>query len=271
MIIFGLLFLILGLPLILLSRRFYQLSDLEGLAGRARTARLGWLVLLASGIAFGFYCFVVLYSTPIPTFKTSGRSAWRLGYEHSTMVMLLAGAVVTFLLVRRPAQRMAGICFAAGVFLVMCGLGVQWYRTEYPAYKLQQMRVAAESYRNTGWQRAAADSFRVQSQGYPIVDNYSVTRPQFPGGEAMLEHEMRAELLRRSAPRPPVKSYVRVRFIVDTTGKILLPHVVEGLGPGYDEEAVRVIRRLPPFSSPALNRKRKPVAAVMDITVAFPH
>ena len=271
MIIFGLLFIFLGLPLILLSKRFYKLSYLAGLTGRARTVRLGWLVLLASGITFGFYCFVVLYSTPIPTFKTSGRSAWSWGHERSTIVALLAGAVVSFLLLRRPAQRSAGISFAMGVLLVMCGLGIQWYRTEYPAYKLQQMRVDAETYRSKGWQRAAADSFRVQSQGYPIVDDYSVTRPKFPGGEAMLEHEIRAELLRRSAPRPPVKSYVRVKFIVDTTGHVILPHVVEGLGSGYDEEAVRVIRRLPPFSSPALNRERKPVAAVWDITVPFPH
>ena len=265
MIISGLLFIVFGLPLILLSRRFYKLSDLEGLTGRARTVRLVWLVLLASGITVIFYLFVLVISSPPPTAHAVSRSAWPWGQEHPISAVLLAGLTAALLLV--PTRRLAGLCFGAGVLLGLSGVGVWWYFTEHQANVLHQMEQAGLNYRDSGWQSLTADSLRLQVSRCHSTAEPGVTAPVFPGGDTALQQQLQT-LRRHSTRHAPPGAYVHVEFIVETTGKIAFPHVRFGLGPGYDEEAVQVVRQLPPFT-PAIGPDGQPVAVFWYILVPF--
>jgi hypothetical protein len=88
------------------------------------------------------------------------------------------------------------------------------------------------------------DSFCLQLPRFHHKDELE-TMPDFLGGYQRGRANPRVEAPHRSAP--PANTYVRVECIVEPTGRLKFPHVVEGLGPGYDEEVLRIVRLLPPF------------------------
>lgn len=191
--------------------------------------------------------------------------------------MLLASLSLTLLLVSQPAKRLAGLSFGAGALVVLVGLGLHWFFTDHQEdvkrnafYQLRQDDVA---YRDSGARRAALDSFRLQLPRCHHKDELE-TMPDFPGGYRALDEQIRV-LMRPTAPRPPVDTYVRVECIVEPTGQLTFPHVIEGLGPGYDDEALRIVRLLSPFEPaigrPTETRPRQPLASVEEISVSFYH
>lgn len=70
----------------------------------------------------------------------------------------------------------------------------------------------------------------------------AIESPQVPpepeGGYRNMLMQIRYPM---EALRAGVQDRVNVRFVVDESGKVLLPTVVRGIGEGCDEEAVRVI------------------------------
>ncbi|WP_208177992.1 energy transducer TonB [Hymenobacter negativus] len=87
--------------------------------------------------------------------------------------------------------------------------------------------------------------------------------PDFQGGYQALDEQIRV-LKQPAALRPPVNTYVQVECIVEPTGQLTFPHILEGLGPSYDEEALRIVRLLPPFEPaigcPTETRALQPLA-----------
>ena len=71
---------------------------------------------------------------------------------------------------------------------------------------------------------------------YSFVDQ----PPELIGGNAALIEKIRYPEAARSAG---IRGSVAVRFIVDTQGNVVNPRVVQGLGFGCDEEALRVVRQ----------------------------
>ena len=73
--------------------------------------------------------------------------------------------------------------------------------------------------------------------------------PQFPGGE----NEM-AKFIKKSMQYPAmatdmgISGTVIINFVVDKEGKITRIKVVRGIGGGCDEEAIRVLSKMPPWS-----------------------
>jgi len=278
-LILTLLLVIFGPPLVLvlLSVRFAQLSQLVDLTGPVRTRRFIWLAVLASGITGSLYLFLCVLSTEIPGAHAAAKSSLPWLHEHPITPVVLVSLVVTLLLLRSRTRRLAGLSFGVGALLVLSGLGTHWFFTDHQQdVKLEafyQLRQADIAYRDTGAQRATRDSFELQSTRCYHKDLLE-KEPTFPGGDRALHEQVRALML-PTAPRPPVNTYVLVQCLVEPTGRVSFPHVIEGLGPGFDEEAVRIVRHLPLFepgiARPTAERERQPVAADRQIGVSFYH
>jgi hypothetical protein len=179
-----LLFLALVVPpglLVLLGIRFQKLSTVQHLQGRARTVRLGWLVVLATGIMLTVYLLVRLFSAQMGSAHGAGRSAWPWGQQHPVTAVLLVGLVITLVLMRQPGQRLAGLSFGAGVLLVGTGLGVHWYLTDHQQELASGLRYTDIAYRQSGWQQATLDSFGRRAPGCIPYKELDKTDPAFPG------------------------------------------------------------------------------------------
>jgi hypothetical protein len=278
-VVLFILLVLLGPPIaiLLFGLRFGQLSHVEGLTGRARQMRLVWLAVLASGLTGSFYLLVIIMSAKIPGAHAPSRSSFPWLHEHPITMVLLASLGVTLLLVSQPAKRPAGFSFGAGALAVLTGLGIYWFFTDHQEdVKLNafwHLRQSDIAYRDSGDRRASLDSFRLQLPRCHHKDELEMM-PDFPGGYRALDEEIRV-LKRPTAPRPPVNTYVQVECVVEPTGQLTFPHVTEGLGPGYDEEALRIVRLLPPFKPaigrPTETRARQPLACVTEISVSFYH
>ena len=90
--------------------------------------------------------------------------------------------------------------------------------------------------------------------------------PQFPGGEAEM-----VKFIYKNLRYPPVATEngisgkVIVNFVVDKDGKITRIKVVRGIGFGCDEEAVRVLSKMPAWSP----GKQGGRAVLVSFTVPF--
>lgn len=124
---------VLGPPvaILLLGLRFFELSHMAGLTGRARQVRLVWLAVLASGLTGSFYLLVCIVSAKLPGAHAAARSSLPWVHEHPLTTVLLASLGVTLLLVSQPAKRPAGFSFGAGALLVLTGLGIYWFFTDH--------------------------------------------------------------------------------------------------------------------------------------------
>ena len=70
--------------------------------------------------------------------------------------------------------------------------------------------------------------------------------PSFPGGEASrLKFLQGNTIFPQSAKEKGISGTVYVSFLVESTGKISDIKVLKGIGSGCDEEAIRVVRKMP--------------------------
>ena len=92
--------------------------------------------------------------------------------------------------------------------------------------------------------------------------------PRFAGGSDSLRAAIRRSLRYPLLLRADRKSgTVRLGYVVGVDGRVLGVEVLQGLGPAYDEEAVRVLEELPTFEP---GRRQQQVVAVRCTTeVAF--
>ena len=80
--------------------------------------------------------------------------------------------------------------------------------------------------------------------------------PEFPGGiEEMTKFLQKNLVYPPSAQENGISGKVYIQFVVDKSGKISNVKVMRSLGGGCDEEAVRVVRKMPPWTSGKQNGK----------------
>jgi hypothetical protein len=247
---------------------FWKFSPVQPLCGAARYWRLSWLVLLASGVAFVSYEWLSFLD------QLTGL------HEHTLRQVVWAGAFATLILLIWPSRRLAALSFGAGVLLVVSGESWQWYLTHHEQEEmrrdsdvLRQAREASSNYALTGWQQPVAAEFQrqVDHRGDIYVPVLLQRGPTFPGGTQALDSTVAARVRRAvipSAQRLPFAATVWVSCIVEADGQLSLAHVTQGLGPGYDDEAVRVVQSLSPCR-PACRDDGQPVAAVWEIAIPF--
>jgi len=84
--------------------------------------------------------------------------------------------------------------------------------------------------------------------------------PQFPGGEVEMMKFIRDNLKYPGrAQEAGVTGRVVVNFVVGRDGKITHIKIVRGIGSGCDEEAIRVLEKMPPWTPGEMGGKAVPV------------
>ncbi len=91
--------------------------------------------------------------------------------------------------------------------------------------------------------------------------------PEFPGGEkALIDFIQNNMKYPKLAKKLGTEGKVFVEFVIDENGNISSIKVAKGIGGGCDQEAVRVIDRMPKWSPGVQNGKHVPVSYRLPIT-----
>lgn len=102
----------------------------------------------------------------------------------------------------------------------------------------------------------------------PTVFTIVEEMPSFPGGEAEL-----FKYLGKTVKYPPmaqdagITGVVYMTFVVDEHGKVKDPKVLRGIGGGCDEEAIRVVKAMPPWEPG--KQRGKPVRVQYNLPIRF--
>ncbi|MRS63977.1 energy transducer TonB [Larkinella terrae] len=92
--------------------------------------------------------------------------------------------------------------------------------------------------------------------------------PQFPGGlKGMAEFIQKNLHYPPSAARASISGRVYLQFVVNTDGSIVDVNVLKGIGFGCDEEAVRVVKKMPNWQPG--KQSGKPVRVRFNLPVVF--
>jgi len=113
----------------------------------------------------------------------------------------------------------------------------------------------------------AADLADLQQQQNQVVEEeasqpytYVEQMPEFPGGDAarlkFLFNNLKYPIMARESG---IQGTVYVTFVVSKTGQISGVSVIRGIGGGCDEEAIRVVKLMPPWIPGRQNGKPVPV------------
>ena len=93
-------------------------------------------------------------------------------------------------------------------------------------------------------------------------------KPVFVGGRtAMYKFIKRNLIIPEEAKKVKISGIVYVRFIVEKDGTITNPKVAKGLGYGCEEEARKVVMKMPPWTPAKVNGK--PVRVYHNLPIAF--
>ena len=94
--------------------------------------------------------------------------------------------------------------------------------------------------------------------------------PMFPVGEKALMDFIKENLkYPEQAQKLGIQGFVIVQFLIDTTGKIINPKVVRGIGGGCDEEAIRIVKLMPAWTPGYHNGEPVPVKFSLPIRFKF--
>lgn len=109
--------------------------------------------------------------------------------------------------------------------------------------------------------------FENEDDSFIIVGMVHESQPEFPGGLDSLYKRIRQNFIYpEQAKKDSIQGKVFVTFTVDTMGFIQNPEVVRGRHPLLDQEAIRLIKTLPKYKTPAkLNGKSVPLKFTIPI------
>lgn len=94
--------------------------------------------------------------------------------------------------------------------------------------------------------------------------------PKFPGGvHALMEYIADNVIYPQTAIDEGVQGRVLVRFVVEPNGKVTNVEVLQGIGAGCDEEAIRVVKSLPDWEPGVKRGESVRVAVFAPIRFAF--
>ncbi|HWY09927.1 MAG TPA: energy transducer TonB [Bacteroidia bacterium] len=99
---------------------------------------------------------------------------------------------------------------------------------------------------------------------------FPAENPEFEGGlKALYDFIGKNTVYPNSAREIGKEGTVFVTFIIDENGQVESAKILKGIGAGCDEEATRVINKLPKFKKPGKNTLGKPVKTIFNIPFVF--
>jgi protein TonB len=94
--------------------------------------------------------------------------------------------------------------------------------------------------------------------------------PEFEGGiPALMAFIKRNTVYPELAREIAREGTVYVTFIINEKGEVEDSKIMKGIGAGCDEEATRVVNKIPKFKKPGRNKYGKPVKTVFNVPFAF--
>lgn len=88
----------------------------------------------------------------------------------------------------------------------------------------------------------------VKEEAKPTVFAFAEQMPEYPGGDVALRQWIAKEIIYPPVAREnDIQGKVYIRFVVTETGKVANVTISRGADPILDEEAVRVVSKLPNF------------------------
>jgi len=109
-------------------------------------------------------------------------------------------------------------------------------------------------------------SYKFKFKEISLKQTYVDVLPTFPGGEDAMERYLRFNLkYPKEDQENKQEGKVKVRFLVDKTGKLKNIEVVSGISKSLDAEAVRVISKMPAWNPGTQNGKPVPVYFTIPI------
>ena len=135
--------------------------------------------------------------------------------------------------------------------------------------ELKQVEVSTETTEGTGTvifdepvEQIAEEPAEDPNQIYTVVEQPA----EFPGGVAAMMKFIRDNMKYPSqARRMGTEGSVFVEFVVEPTGAITGIKVIKGIGAGCDEEAVRVVQKMPSWKPGKQNGKAVRVRFVLPV------
>jgi protein TonB len=114
------------------------------------------------------------------------------------------------------------------------------------------------------------DSNSTKATGSPAPFITAEVMPEFMGGQEALQRYMQRNLRYPSlALRNNIEGKVFISFTVQADGSIADVEVLKGLGFGTDEEAARVVKKMPPWKPGMQNKHSVAVRYTMPITFRY--
>ena len=104
----------------------------------------------------------------------------------------------------------------------------------------------------------------VEAEIFTIVEE----QPGFPGGEAALMEYLGKNISYPQLARESnIQGTVYVTFVVEPNGSVSNVKTLKGIGGGCDEEAIRVVKNMPPWK--AGKQRGKPVRVQFNLPIKF--
>jgi protein TonB len=124
--------------------------------------------------------------------------------------------------------------------------------------------------------QAGLDDPKLPEEAAKIVENepapaiFVEQMPEFPGGEEARIKFMKTNMRYPSiAAEMGITGRVILQFVVDKNGNIDRIKVLRGIGGGCDEEAIRVVKLMPPWKAGMQNGKNVPVYFTFPVVFAL--
>ncbi|MBO2011512.1 TonB family protein [Hymenobacter negativus] len=134
--------------------------------------------------------------------------------------------------------------------------------------KMYSLKTAAPSTLGANAAEAAAVAEGAASK--PQVLNFSEVLPTFPGGDVAYRAYMRQNAhFPEEAQTKRASGTVYVGFVVDEQGRIVDAEVVRGVGFGFDQEALRLIRLMPWWNPGTVGGKPVRVTRTLGVPFVF--
>ncbi|HXO77286.1 MAG TPA: energy transducer TonB [Puia sp.] len=101
------------------------------------------------------------------------------------------------------------------------------------------------------------------------VYNWAEAAPEFPGGQNALNNYVNNNIeYPEKAIDDNTSGTVRVSFVVDEDGKVIMPHIVGNkLGNGLDEQALKAVSNMPAWKPGKVHGKN--VKTRLELPIAF--
>ena len=111
------------------------------------------------------------------------------------------------------------------------------------------------------------EEVKVIQQVEDVTEYVSVEEmPEFPGGEAELQKYIATNIkYPQIAKESGIQGTVYVKFVVNEQGVVFKADILRGIGGGCDEEAIRIIKSLPKWTSGKQNGKAVKVTFTVPI------